>query len=96
MPDALDLGKSVTELGGYDPRYGAGDGAGLSVLLSLLLLLLSSLLLLLLLLLPCPPGVGGRSEGLVKGSGSEVLMSGTHETLSDHSGIYMVAFYPYS
>ena len=87
MPDALDLGKSVTELGGYDPRYGAGDGAGLSVLLSLLLLLLSSLLLLLLLLLPCPPGVGGRSEGLVKGSGSEVLRSGTHETLSDHSGI---------
>ena len=95
MPDALDLGKSVTELGGYDPRYGAGEGAGLSVLLSLLLLLLSSLLLLLLssllllllLLLPCPPGVGGRSEGLVKGSGSEVLRSGTHETLSDHSGI---------
>ena len=87
MPDALDLGKSVTELGGYDPRYGAGDGAGLSVLLSLLLLLLSSLFLLLSLLLPCPPGVGGRSEGLVKGSGSEVLRSGTHETLSDHSGI---------
>ena len=87
MPDALDLGKSVTELGGYDPRYGAGDGAGLSVLLSLLLLLLSSLFLLLSLLLPCPPGVGGRSEGLVTGSGSEVLISGTHETLSDHSGI---------